>query len=78
MRLRASRRMEVRVGALDLDVAFAPREELRTEISAKFTPERLDGDLAAAGLRLREVLTDADGLFALSLSTPAQPCIQGA
>jgi L-histidine Nalpha-methyltransferase len=78
MRLRASRRMDVRVGALDLDVAFAPREELRTEISAKFTPERLEGDLAAAGLRLRDVLTDPDGLFALSLSTPAQACSQGA
>ena len=50
MRLRAQRRMVVHVGALDLDVVFEPREELRTEISAKFTPERLEGDLAAAGL----------------------------
>jgi L-histidine Nalpha-methyltransferase len=70
MRLRACRRMDVRVGALALDVAFAAREELRTEISAKFTPLRLEGDLAAAGLRLTEVMTDPDGLFALSLSTP--------
>jgi L-histidine N-alpha-methyltransferase len=43
---------------------------LRTEISAKFTEERLQGDLARAGLRPREVLTDPDGLFALSLSSP--------
>jgi L-histidine N-alpha-methyltransferase len=71
MRLRASRRMRVRVGALGLDVDFEPREELRTEISAKFSPERLRGDLAAAGLELGELLTDPDGLFALSLSTPA-------
>jgi L-histidine Nalpha-methyltransferase len=70
MRLRASRRMRVRVGALGLDVDFEPREELRTEISAKFSPERLRGDLAASGLDLRELLTDADDLFALSLSTP--------
>jgi L-histidine Nalpha-methyltransferase len=70
MRLRASRRMRVRVGALGLDVDFAPREELRTEISAKFSPERLRGDLAASGLGLREVFTDPDDLFALSLSTP--------
>jgi L-histidine N-alpha-methyltransferase len=69
MRLRASRRMHVRVEAVGLDVDFAPREELRTEISAKFTPERLQGDLAAAGLELEELLTDADGLFALSLSS---------
>jgi L-histidine Nalpha-methyltransferase len=72
MRLRASRRMRVRVGAIGLDVDFAPREELRTEISAKFSPERLRGDLAASGLDLREVLTDADDLFALSLSTPVR------
>jgi L-histidine N-alpha-methyltransferase len=68
MRLRAQRRMDVRIAALDLDVAFAAREEMRTEISAKFTPERLHDDLAAAGLRPTHVLTDPDGLFALSLS----------
>lgn len=70
MRLRASRKMSVHIGALNLDVDFAPREELRTEISAKFTPERLRGDLAAAGLELAELLTDADEMFALSLSRP--------
>jgi L-histidine N-alpha-methyltransferase len=68
MRLRAERRMDVHVGRLGLDVAFAPREELRTEISAKFTIKRLGADLAAAGLELRDVLTDPDELFALSLS----------
>ncbi|HEY7619600.1 MAG TPA: L-histidine N(alpha)-methyltransferase [Solirubrobacteraceae bacterium] len=68
MRLRAQRRMDVHVAGLGLRVAFSPREELRTEISAKFTRERLRGDLAAAGLDLREVLTDPDDLFALSLS----------
>jgi len=71
MRLRASRRMSVHIAALGLDVEFAPREELRTEISAKFTPQRLADDLAAAGLNLEQVLTDDAGLFALSLSTPA-------
>jgi L-histidine Nalpha-methyltransferase len=70
MRLRAQRRMDVEVRKLGLKVAFAPREELRTEISAKFTEERLRGDLAAAGLELREVLTDPEDLFALSLSSP--------
>jgi L-histidine N-alpha-methyltransferase len=69
MRLRAQRRMDVHIPRLGVTVAFAPREELRTEISAKFTRERLRGDLAAAGLELREVLTDPDELFALSLST---------
>jgi L-histidine N-alpha-methyltransferase len=68
MRLRAQRRMDVRIGALDLEIAFAAREEMRTEISAKFTPERLRGDLAAAGLQPTDVLTDPAGLYALSLS----------
>lgn len=70
MRLRASRKMSVHVGALGLDIDFAPREELRTEISAKFTPERLRGELAASGLELAELLTDPDAMFALSLSRP--------
>ena len=70
MRLRAQRRMEVHVRKVALEVAFAPREELRTEISAKFTHDRLRADLTAAGLVLREVLTDPDELFALSLSSP--------
>jgi L-histidine N-alpha-methyltransferase len=68
MRLRAQRHMHVRVGKLGFDVVFAPREELRTEISAKFTPQRLRGDLAAGGLDLRGLMTDPDDLFALSLS----------
>jgi L-histidine Nalpha-methyltransferase len=70
MRLRAQRRMEVHVRKLGLEVAFAPREELRTEISAKFTNDRLRADLTAAGLVLREVLTDPEERFALSLSSP--------
>ncbi len=58
------------IPALDLDVAFAAGEELRTEISAKFTRERLEGDFAAAGLRLTDWWTDPEQLFALSLAAP--------
>jgi len=68
MRLRAQRHMHVSIAKIGLDVVFAPREELRTEISAKFTPDRLRGDLAAGGLDLRGLMTDPDDLFALSLS----------
>jgi L-histidine N-alpha-methyltransferase len=70
MRLRARRACQVRIGALDLDIAFARGEELRTEISAKFTPARLKADYAASGLELAEWFTDEDGLFALSLAAP--------
>ncbi|MDX6707336.1 MAG: L-histidine Nalpha-methyltransferase [Solirubrobacteraceae bacterium] len=68
MRLRATHAQHVRVEALDLDVDFAAREELRTEISAKFTRERLERDLAASGLQLAEFYTDPDELFAVSLA----------
>jgi L-histidine N-alpha-methyltransferase len=68
MRLRARLPQRVVVGKLGLRLTFAAGEELRTEISAKFTPERIQGDLAAAGMELVETLTDDDGLFALNLA----------
>ena len=71
MRLRSRWRQTVRFPDLDLTVHFAQREELRTEISAKFTPTRVEGDLAAAGLELVDWFTDDDELFALSLARPA-------
>jgi L-histidine N-alpha-methyltransferase len=71
MRLRARREHTTLVRDLDLPVHFDAGEELRTEISAKFTNERLQGDLAAAGLELARWLTDPDGLFALTLSRRA-------
>ena len=67
MRLRAVRPQVVRV--LDLEVAFEEGEELRTEVSAKFTRDRVAGELAAAGLQLEEWWTDEDGDYGLSLST---------
>jgi L-histidine N-alpha-methyltransferase len=71
MRLRATESQRVRVEALDLEVDFAAREEIRTEISAKFTPDGLRADLAAAGLELVELFTDPDDLFAVSLARVA-------
>ncbi len=68
MRLRATRPMTVRIESLDMDVDFAEGEEIRTEISAKFTPERLEDDLGAAGLEATRVFHDPDRLFALSLA----------
>ncbi|HSZ70062.1 MAG TPA: L-histidine N(alpha)-methyltransferase [Solirubrobacteraceae bacterium] len=71
MRLRSRRDHTVTVQALDLSVHFDAGEEMRTEISAKFTPQRLEGDLDAAGLQLVRWFTDPDDLFALTLSRPA-------
>ncbi len=70
MRLRALEPMVVNLVDLDLGVHFANREEMRTEISAKFTHKRIERDLRAAGLRLHQLMTDDEGLFALSLSGP--------
>ena len=68
MRLRARRPCSVHLAAIDLRVQFAAGEELRTEISAKFTRERLAEDLAACDLRLERWLTDPAERFAVSLS----------
>ena len=72
MRLRSRREHTTLVRALDLPVHFDAGEEVRTEISAKFTPERLQGDLSAAGLELVRWFTDPDELFALTLSRAVQ------
>lgn len=69
MRLRARGAQRVRVGDLNLTVDFADREELRTEISAKFTPERVEAELTAAGFELQRWWTDAPGDFGVSLAT---------
>lgn len=71
MRLRAQRACDVRVEALGLRVELAEGEEIRTEISAKFTPQRLTEDYAAAGLALAGWHTDPQERFALSLAAPA-------
>jgi L-histidine N-alpha-methyltransferase len=70
MRLRSSVDQVVTITGLDLTVPFAAGEEMRTEISAKFRPDALTGELTVAGLRLLELWTDPAGDFALSLSTP--------
>jgi L-histidine N-alpha-methyltransferase len=71
MRLRSTRAQTVRIGALDLVVEFAAGEEMRTEISAKFTRERFESSVAEAGLRVDQWWTDKDRDFVLSLVRPA-------
>jgi L-histidine Nalpha-methyltransferase len=71
MRLRAFAPQVVTIPDVGLTVHFAHREELRTEVSAKFTRGRLAADLAAAGLELEDVVTDPGELFAVSVSRPA-------
>ena len=67
MRLRAREAQDVRIRALDMDVHFERDEDIRTEISCKFTRPDLERELAAAGLELMSWYTDEWELFALSL-----------
>ncbi|KPM52847.1 dimethylhistidine N-methyltransferase [Frankia sp. CcI49] len=71
MRLRSVREQEVSVRALGLVTRFGADEQMRTEISAKFTLEGIRAELAAAGLGTSAQWTDPDGDFALTLAVPA-------
>jgi L-histidine N-alpha-methyltransferase len=68
MRLRPKRPQRARVGDLGLTVSFAAGEELRTEISAKFRRDKVEAELAAAGLRTLSFWTDPAGDFGLTLA----------
>ncbi|GAA2148419.1 L-histidine N(alpha)-methyltransferase [Kitasatospora kazusensis] len=70
MRLRSRRAQTVKIRELGLPVHFDEGEELRTEISAKFSHTRIADELAAAGMRLAEWWTDEAGRFGLSLAVP--------
>ncbi len=71
MRLRAVRALRVRIAELDVELELAAGEEIRTEISAKFTRSRLEAEFSAAGFAPGGWWTDPDELFSLSLWTPA-------
>jgi L-histidine N-alpha-methyltransferase len=68
IRLRSLADQTVRVDDIDLEVSFAAGEEMRTEISSKFTRERLERVYEEAGLQMSGWFTDPDGDFALSLA----------
>jgi L-histidine N-alpha-methyltransferase len=58
----------VAVPALDLTVDIAEGEELRTEISAKFHPDGVKAELAAAGFTASRRWTDSYGRFMVTLA----------
>jgi len=67
MRLRSREAQTVTVADLGLEVEFAEGEEMLTEISSKFTPERVEHELREAGLVLEDFVCDPEGLFGVSL-----------
>jgi L-histidine N-alpha-methyltransferase len=68
MHLQAEGDQQAHLAAIDLDVLVPDGETIHTEISAKFTRQRVQDELTAVGLDVDQVLTDADGDFAVSLS----------
>ena len=70
MLLRSKRDQTVSIPGADMEADFAEGEEMRTEISTKFTPARIEAELGDAGLILERLLTDPGGMFAVSVAAP--------
>jgi L-histidine N-alpha-methyltransferase len=67
MRLRATRATSVRIPSAGVARTFDRGDEIRTEISCKYTRERLSGLLAGSGLAVEAWHTDDAGQFAVTL-----------
>jgi L-histidine N-alpha-methyltransferase len=70
MRLRSRLRQSIPVPRLGIRVDFAAGEDLRTEISSKFTPDQVEQELWAAGFVTEKCWTDPQGDFLLTLARP--------
>jgi L-histidine N-alpha-methyltransferase len=70
MRLRSTVDQVVRITDLDLDIEFTKDEDLLTEISSKFTPERVEAELWDAGFVVEKTWTNPEGEFQLTLARP--------
>lgn len=68
MRLRALAPQRVAVPGAGIEVEIAAGEDIRTEISAKFTVQGLRDELCAAGLRLESFMADPSRRFGLALA----------
>ena len=67
MRLRACEPERARIEALDLDVELESGEELRIEISTKFSQGRLLAELAEVGFADGAFFTDPANDFGIAL-----------
>jgi L-histidine N-alpha-methyltransferase len=65
MRLRARRPVHATIAALDLVIDLREGEDLLTEISAKFTPDRFAAELGAHGFRADQTWISEGDEFAL-------------
>ena len=70
MRVRAVRPTQASVPASDLRLSLDAGQEIRTEISCKYTRPSFEACVREAGLALTHWYTDAESLFALALVQP--------
>jgi L-histidine N-alpha-methyltransferase len=70
MRLRAEQATHVTLRDAGISVDFDAGEEILTEISAKFTPERISQELATAGFVVDGMWGADEGEFLLTLAHP--------
>ncbi len=70
MRLRASESNEVSLAEAGITVRFDKGEDMLTEISAKFTPERIEQELVEGGFVVQGMWGAEDGEFLLTLAHP--------
>jgi L-histidine N-alpha-methyltransferase len=70
MRVRATRATRAALPPCALDLTLARGDEIRTEISCKFTRASLEARLRGTRLHLERWLTDPEELFALALLRP--------
>ncbi len=64
MRLRARRALTARVPGAGIELVLAAGDEIRTELSCKYTRESLTARLAGTGLVIQGWITDPERLFA--------------
>jgi L-histidine N-alpha-methyltransferase len=70
MRLRAGEATEVSLTGAGMTVRFDEGEDLLTEISAKFTPDKVEEELHEAGFVLEDMWGVDEGEFLLTLAHP--------
>lgn len=68
MRLYSKQTQTAHIPALEMTVEFVAGERMRTEISAKFRPERIADELDRAGFAIEQTWTDGAGDYALTLA----------
>jgi L-histidine N-alpha-methyltransferase len=71
MRLRSLSAQVVRISAIDTTLTYLPGDEIRTEISRKFTKDGFADDLERVGLAVVDWFTDRQDRFALVLAASA-------